>query len=157
METIKTNVMRILDKSNIEYKVFYVEPDKVVDGVVNAHLIGKDENSTLKTLVTVGKSKEHYVFIIPVNKSLNLKSAAIAVGEKNIEMITQKELLPLTGFIHLGCSPIGMKHKYKTIADESIKNFENIVISGGKIGVSLELKVKDLEKMTGLTYANCIE
>ena len=157
METIKTNVMRILDKSNIEYKVFYVEPNKVVDGVVNAHLICKDENSTLKTLVTVGKSKEHYVFIIPVNKSLSLKSAAIAVGEKNIEMITQKELLPLTGFIHLGCSPIGMKHKYKTIADESIKNFENIVISGGKIGVSLELKVKDLEKMTGLTYANCIE
>ena len=157
MENIKTNVMRILDKSNIDYKVFYVEPDKVVDGVVNAHLIGKDEKSTLKTLVTVGKSKEHYVFIIPVNKSLNLKSAAIAAGEKNIEMITQKELLPLTGFVHLGCSPIGMKHKYKTIADESIKNFENIVISGGKIGVSLELKVKDLEKMTDLTYANCIE
>ena len=156
MENVKTNVMRILDKSNIDYNVFYVDPKKVEDGVQNAHLIGKDENSTLKTLVTVGKSKEHYVFVIPVNKTLNLKSAAVAANEKSIDMITQKELFPLTGFVHLGCSPIGMKHKYKTIADESIKNFEYVVISGGKIGVSLELKLKDLEKAAALTYAGCV-
>lgn len=100
-----------------------------------------------KTLVTVGKSKTNYVFVVPVNKELNLKKAAHSVGEKSIEMIKQKELLPLTGYVHGGCSPIGMKKQFSTTIDRSAENYGRIIFSAGKIGYQVEVSLEDLEKV----------
>ena len=105
----KTNVMRVLDQKRIEYKSYSYGDGTAISGTEVAAILGKDPSSVFKTLVTVGKSGQHYVFVIPVEKELDLKLAAKAAGEKNIEMIKSKELLPLTGYIHGGCSPIGMK------------------------------------------------
>lgn len=149
----KTNVIRILDKNKIKYEEFVVDKSLVIDGITNCKLINSNPKYTLKTLVTIGKSGEHYVFVIPVDKNLDLKKAASAVGEKNIEMIHAKELLPLTGYIHLGCSPIGMKKTFQTIIDENVKKEEYIVISGGEIGISIKLRREDLEKVISIKYA----
>lgn len=150
----KTNVMRILDQKKIEYKVYEVDPKLVIDGVTNSELINSDPNSTFKTLVTKGKSKNYYVFIIPVNESLDLKKAALAVGEKEVEMIHFKDLLSVTGYIHLGCSPIGMKKQYVTVIDNCAKSYNKIIISGGKIGLSIELSLSDLNEVLDLKYEN---
>jgi hypothetical protein len=103
--------------------------------------------------VTVGKSKANYVFVIPVAKELNLKEAAKAVGEKSIEMLKSKDLLPLTGYVHGGCSPIGMKKRFTTVLDETAGEYENIIFSGGKIGYQVEMSPKDLEKFVPLSFA----
>ena len=110
-----------------------------------------------KTLVTVGKSKEHYVFVIPVEKELNLKKAAKSVGEKSIEMIKQKELLPLTGYVHGGCSPIGMKKQFTTTIDKSAGEHEKIIFSAGKIGYQVEVALDDLEKVVRFQLAEVAE
>ena len=122
-----------------------------------ASALGQDPTSAFKTLVTVGKSGEHYVFVVPVCRELDLKKAASAVGEKNIEMIKQSELLPLTGYIHGGCSPIGMKKFFKTTIDASAKDKETIFFSGGKVGFQVELKPSDLEKVIKFQYADIAE
>lgn len=143
----KTNVMRILDQNKISYNSHYYYDTDAIAGMEIVAVLGQDPDCVFKTLVTVGNSKAHYVFLVPVNRSLNLKKAAKAVGEKNIEMIKSKELLPLTGYIHGGCSPIGMKKQFRTVIDVSAQNFERIFFSGGKIGYQVELSINDLKKI----------
>lgn len=143
----KTNVGRVLDSKKIDYKMYTYENTGAISGVEVANVLGQNPAQVFKTLVTVGKSKQHYVFVVPVAKELDLKKAANAVGEKNIEMIPQKELLPLTGYIHGGCSPIGMKKFFTTTIDETADNFESIIFSGGKIGIQVDVKLEDLKKV----------
>ena len=143
----KTNVMRILDSKKIVYTSHSYVDTPVTNGVEVANLLGEDTKDVFKTLVTVGKSKEYYVFVIPVKKELDLKKAAKAATEKSIEMIKSKELLPLTGYIHGGCSPIGMKKNFKTFIDESAKDRDKIIFSAGKIGYQIETTLTELEKV----------
>ncbi len=147
----KTNVMRILDQKKIEYNHYSYDNMTTCAKDVAAGL-GVDPQFLYKTLVTVGKSKEHYVFMVPGEEELDLKKAAIAVGEKSIEMIHQKELLPLTGYIHGGCSPIGMKKQFKTTIHINAESADKIFCSAGKIGRQVELSPKDLEKIIPLQY-----
>ena len=112
-----------------------------------AKALNENPNLTFKTLVTVGKTNNHYVFLVPVNKELDLKKAAKAVNEKNIEMVKSKELLSLTGYIHGGCSPIGMKKSFKTVIDSSAKNYDKLIFSGGKIGYQVETTLDELKKV----------
>lgn len=150
--SLKTNVMRVLEQKKIDYKFHNYEDTGAVSGMDVAAALGQDPTSAFKTLVTVGKSGEHYVFVVPVCGELNLKKAAAAVGEKNIEMIKSKELLPLTGYIHGGCSPIGMKKFFKTTVDISAKDKDTIFFSGGKIGFQVEIDPKDLDKVIEFQY-----
>lgn len=143
----KTNVMRILDQKKIEYKIYNYLQTGAVNGMEVAEALDEDPGMVFKTLVTVGKSKTNYVFVVPVNKELNLKKAAHSVGEKSIEMIKQKELLPLTGYVHGGCSPIGMKKQFSTTIDRSAENYGRIIFSAGKIGYQVEVSLEDLEKV----------
>lgn len=143
----KTNVMRILSQKKIEYKSYKYNNSKALSGIEVAKSLNQNENQVFKTLVTVSKNKTNYVFVIPVNKELNLKKAAKSVNEKSISMIKEKELLPLTGYIHGGCSPIGMKKFFKTTIDESAKNFETIIFSAGKVGYQVEVNLEDLKKV----------
>lgn len=147
MKVEKTNVMRILDQKKINYNTYsYIDTD-AISGMEVAEVLGQNPNQVFKTLVTVSGKNINYVFVVPVNKELDLKKAAKAVGEKSIDMIKSKELLPLTGYIHGGCSPIGMKKSFKTVIDESAKNYETIIFSGGKIGYQIEISLSDLEKV----------
>lgn len=141
----KTNVMRSLDQKKVFYTTHtYPCPEGAVDGVTVAALIGVEPERVYKTLVTRGVSRQTYVFVIPVQKVLDLKAAARAVGEKAVEMLRQTELLPLTGYVHGGCSPIGMKKQFKTVLDERARGCSTIVVSAGKIGVQVELSPADL-------------
>ena len=143
----KTNVMRILDQKKINYNSYDYTETNAVSGMEVATSLNEDPNKVFKTLVTVAKSKINYVFVVPVNKELDLKKAAKSVGEKSVEMIKSKELLPLTGYIHGGCSPIGMKKQFKTVIDKSASNFETFIFSGGKIGYQVEVTLDDLKKV----------
>lgn len=141
----KTNVMRILEQKKVPYTAHsYAHEDGAVDGATVAKRIGKQPEQVFKTLVTVGASKNHYVFVVPVQKELDLKKAAKAVGEKSIAMIHQKELLPLTGYVHGGCSPVGMKKQFRTTIDISCETQETMLVSAGKIGQQIEVKPSDL-------------
>lgn len=136
----KTNVMRVLDQKKVPYTPHhYAHPDGAVDGASVAALIDRDPAAVCKTLVTQGASKKYYVFVIPVLKELDLKAAAKAVGEKSIEMIKQAQLLPLTGYVHGGCSPVGMKKQFPTVLDQSVEGMDTITVSAGKIGSQVEL------------------
>ena len=140
MSEEKTNVMRVLDQKKVPYTPHhYAHPDGAVDGASVAALIDKDPASVCKTLVTQGASKKYYVFVIPVPKELDLKAAARAVGEKSIEMIKQAQLLPLTGYVHGGCSPVGMKKQFPTVFDQSVEGLDTITVSAGKIGAQVEV------------------
>ena len=143
----KTNVMRILDQKKIEYKEHTYLNTGAIGGQEVAEALGEDANKVFKTLVTVGKTGNHYVFLVPVNKDLNLKKAAKAVNEKKIEMIKSKELLPLTGYIHGGCSPIGMKKFFKTTIHSTAENYDTIMFSAGKIGYQVETSLNSLKKV----------
>ena len=150
----KTNVMRILDQKKISYTPHtYPCSGGAVDGATVAGLIGVAPERVFKTLVTRGASKQNYVFVVPVMKSLNLKAAAKAVGEKSIEMIHQAELLPLTGYVHGGCSPVGMKKQFKTVIDDSAQDLEAMVVSAGKIGFQVELSPADLAGLVRARFA----
>ena len=153
----KTNVMRVLDSKKIKYKNHNYVATEAIAGDEVAKTLGQDPNAVFKTLVTVSKSKSYYVFLVPVSKELDLKKAAKAVGEKKIEMLKSKELLPLTGYIHGGCSPIGMKKFFKTTIDETAKNYNTIMFSGGKIGYQVELSLTDLEKVIKFQLADITE
>ena len=143
----KTNAVRILESRKISYKAYtYETEDGFIDGLSAASRIFKNTDLVYKTLVTEGISGELYVFVIPVAYELDLKKAASVSGEKKIEMIAVKRLLNLTGYIRGGCSPVGMKKKYLTFIDSSIRNIETIIVSGGKIGLQLELSPDDLIK-----------
>lgn len=154
----KTNVMRVLEQKKVSYESHcYVEDVTSTNGLEIATKLGQNPNQVFKTLVTVGKSKQYYVFVIPVNKELDLKAAAKASGEKSIEMIPQKELLPLTGYIHGGCSPIGMKKVFPTFVHETAKDFETILFSAGKVGYQVEINPEDLSKVIRFEFANIVE
>ncbi len=147
MKTEKTNVMRILEQHKVNYNSYTYDCTEAISGVEVAKTLNQNPEQVYKTLVTVGASKQNYVFVVPVCNELNLKKAAKAVGEKSIEMIKSKELLPLTGYIHGGCSPIGMKKFFTTVIDETAVLWDTIIFSGGKIGYQVELSVEDLEKV----------
>ena len=153
-EQIKTNVMRLLEQANIPYTPHYYDPQQGIDGVSVAKQLGQDPDAVFKTLVTQGKSRAFFVFVIPVAATLNLKRAAQACGEKAIEMIPQKLLLPNTGYIHGGCSPVGMKKAYPTFIDETAQLFDTICVSAGKIGAQVELAPDDLCRATDAVYAS---
>ena len=154
---IKTNAMRILDSNNIEYQEKVLEIKDALDGVTCANMLGVELERTFKTLVTVSKSKNYYVFVIPVAEKLSLKKAASAVGEKDLLMLPQKELLGLTGYVHGGCSPIGMKKVFKTIIDETAILFDKIIFSGGKIGYFIEVNPYAVEKVIPVEFKDIVE
>lgn len=143
----KTNAIRLLEQKKLSFKIHDYSHADVISGLDVANYLNENPDRVFKTLVTVGKSNNHYVFMVPVNKELDLKKAAQAVGEKNISMIKSKELLPLTGYIHGGCSPIGMKKFFTTIIDASARDFEKIIFSAGKIGFQIEMRLTDLKKV----------
>lgn len=147
----KTNVMRILEQKKIPYESHTYDTTEAISGMEVATVLNQNPNQVFKTLVTIGASKKNYVFVVPVCGELNLKKAAKAVGEKSIEMIKAKELLPLTGYIHGGCSPIGMKKFFTTVIHESAKECDTIIFSGGKIGFQVEVTVENLEKVISFT------
>jgi len=143
----KTNVIRTFDKKKIEYILYDYTDTGAISGTEIATVLNEDPKKVFKTLVTVGKSGEHYVFMIPVEKELDLKKAAKAAGEKSIDMIKNKELLPLTGYIHGGCSPIGMKKQFKTFIDNTALDFYTIYFSAGKVGLQIETTLENLQKI----------
>lgn len=150
----KTNVMRILDSKKIKYDHYcYVETGET-NGEKVAAILGQDPAYVFKTLVTVAKSGANYVFVIPVREELDLKKAAKAVGEKSIDMLKAKDLLALTGYIHGGCSPIGMKKFFRTTIDLSAKDLKKMYVSAGKVGYQIEIAPSDLEKVIRLEYAD---
>ncbi|MBS5737905.1 MAG: Cys-tRNA(Pro) deacylase [Clostridiales bacterium] len=150
----KTNVMRILDKNKIPYKSRFYENTGAVSGMEVAEVLGQDPSEVFKTLVTVGTSGNYYVFIVPVSRELNLKKAASFVGEKSVSMIKSKELLPLTGYIHGGCSPVGMKKLFRTVMDSSAKEKNTVMVSGGKIGCQIEISPADLAKVVPFDFSD---
>lgn len=141
---IKTNAMRILDSKKINYTINTYECDEFIDGMQIAQKLNQDPDISYKTLVTVGKSKEYYVFVIPINKELDLKKAARAVKEKAVEMIHVKDINKITGYIRGGCTPLGMKKLYPTVIDASAQELDKIIISGGRIGSQIFLSPQDL-------------
>ena len=153
----KTNVMRILEQKKVKYESHCYAHTDAVSGTEVAEVLGQDPKRVFKTLVTVGKSKSYYVFVVPVEEELNLKKAAKSVGEKSIEMIKSKELLPLTGYIHGGCSPIGMKKFFKTTINESAKDCETIIFSAGKIGYQVEMSLDSLSKVISFCLADIVK
>ncbi len=152
----KTNVMRVLDAKKISYESHTYEPDATLTGEEIAAILKEDSAKVFKTLVTQGKSNNYYVFVVPVQAELDLKKAAKAAGEKSIDMIKQKELLPLTGYVHGGCSPIGMKKQFKTFIHETALGFEKIYVSAGRVGAQIELSPSDLISVTRSISADII-
>lgn len=152
----KTNVMRTLDGRKISYATHTYEPDATMSGEEIAALLNEDADKVFKTLVTQGKSGQYYVFVVPVKEELDLKKAAKAAGEKAVSMIKQKELLPLTGYVHGGCSPIGMKKRFPTFIHETAKQHEKIMVSAGKVGFQIELSPNDLAEVTGCEFAGIV-
>lgn len=152
----KTNAMRILDKNKVKYRINTYESDEFKDGISIADMLGQPYERSFKTLVTVGKSRNYYVFVIPIAEELDMKKAAKAVSEKNIEMIHVKEINNITGYIRGGCTPVGMKKNYMTVIHESVNDFDEIIVSGGKIGVQILLSPIDLIQVTGAVTGDII-
>lgn len=152
----KTNAMRLLDAAKVQYEMHTYDSEVAISGVEVAEYLGEDVDKVFKTLVTVGKSKINYVFMVPVACELDLKKAAKATGEKSIEMIKSKELLGLTGYIHGGCSPLGMKKVFKTFIHDSAKDFDTIIFSGGKIGLQIETNPDNVINLVGAQYFDLI-
>lgn len=153
---VKTNAVRILDRNKIEYELNKYECDDFKDGMSIADMLEQSYDMSFKTLVTVAKSGKYYVFAIPVDKEINMKKAAKEVGEKNIEMVHVKDINAVTGYIRGGCTPIGMKKNYPTVINESAKEHEKIIVSGGRLGLQIILKPDDLVKVTNGRYADII-
>ena len=152
----KTNVMRLLDAAKIDYGAHYYKPDPTMTGEQIAEILNEETDRVFKTLVTRGKSGSYYVFVIPVAAELNLKKAAKVSGEKSVSMIKQKELLPLTGYVHGGCSPIGMKKPFPTWMHETAEE-QHVFVSAGKVGAQIDLDYSDLAEMTGCQLADLID
>lgn len=153
----KTNVMRVLDGKKISYESHAYEPDATMSGEEIAGILGEDASKVFKTLVTQGKSGAYYVFVVPVESELDLKKAAKAAGEKAVGMIKQKELLPLTGYVHGGCSPIGMKKQFPTFIHETALQCDRIFVSAGRVGFQIELAPDDLISVAGCKTADIVE
>ena len=151
----KTNAMRILDSEKVAY-IAREYDEEITDGETVAKTVGIDPDRVFKTLVTVGNDLNHYVFIVPVNFSLDLKKAAYAVGVKRVEMIKLKDLFPLTGYVHGGCSPFGMKKKYVTVLNDTASLFDTVCVSGGKRGLQVELSPDEIVRVAEAKYADLI-
>lgn len=150
----KTNVMRLLEQKKIPFSSYTYESEQAITGLEVAERLGQDPAQVFKTLVTTGRSGAHYVFVIPVGAGLDLRKAAKSVGEKSLEMLKQKELLPLTGYVHGGCSPIGMKKHFRTVIDASARNFESIIFSGGRIGLQVQVGLEELSQLVRFETAD---
>lgn len=153
----KTNVMRLIEQKKLPCKYHFYEESEALSGKEVAAVLGQDPDAVFKTLVAVGKTGEHYVYVIPASGELDLKKAAKSVGEKSVEMIRMKELLPLTGYIHGGCSPIGMKKLFKTSVDETAQLYDTIYFSAGKIGAQVEMSVDDLGQMIPVQLVDLVK
>lgn len=153
---VKTNAMRILDKNKISYSVNTYQCDEFIDGVHIADMLGQSYEISFKTLVAVGKSKSYFVFALPVDKELDLKKAAKAVGEKSVELLHVKDINAVTGYIRGGCTPIGMKKQYKTVIHSTALNHSKIIVSGGRLGSQIELSPSDLARVTGAEFVDII-
>lgn len=153
---LKTNAMRLLDRAGISYQFHCYEADVFVDGITTAQKLGQPVEQCFKTLVTHGKSGGYYVFVLPVDRELDLKKAAKTVGEKSIEMLPVKEILSVTGYVRGGCSPLGMKKSYPTVVHESARKYDTIMISGGRIGMQLELSPLSLVELIGGRFADIL-
>lgn len=145
---LKTNAMRILDRNKIKYDINTYECDEFISGTDIADRLGQNYDESFKTLVAVGKSSNYFVFVIPIDKELDLKKATKVVGEKNVEMLHVKDINKVTGYVRGGCTPIGMKKQYKTVLHNSIMNYDKVIISGGRIGTQLVLAPEDIVKVT---------
>ena len=150
----KTNAMRLLEQKKIPYQHYTYESEGAISGLEVAALLGQDPEQVFKTLVTTGRSGAHYVFVIPVGAGLELRKAAKVVGEKSLEMLKQKELLPLTGYVHGGCSPIGMKKAFPTVFHETALTIPSIIVSAGKIGFQVQCDPNDLLKLLDAATAD---
>ena len=153
----RTNVMRVLDGKKIPYESHMYKPDASMSGEEIAGILGEDARKVFKTLVTQGKSGQYYVFVIPVNAELDLKKAAKASGEKAVSMIKQKELLPLTGYVHGGCSPIGMKKQFPIFIHETAPGYDRVFVSAGKVGFQIEIAPQDLIAAAGCRTADVVK
>ena len=152
----KTNCMRVLESKKIAYVPHLYEADPTLSGGDIAAILGEDPAQVFKTLVTVGKPQKYYVFVVPVNEELNLKKAAAAAGEKSVCMIPQRDLLPLTGYVHGGCSPIGMKKRFPTFIHRSAAGLSRIFVSAGRVGCQVELDPADLIRVAELVPADLV-
>lgn len=153
MKEVKTNAMRTLEREKIPYKHYEYDPE-ITEGVKVAQLMGQDEKRVFKTLVTVSAKGQNYVFVIPVAETLDLKKAAKCVGEKSVAMLKQKDLLPLTGYVHGGCSPVGMKKLFRTVIHRSALQYETVCVSAGKLGNQMELQPNLLAKVINAEFAD---
>ena len=153
----KTNAMRILDKNKIDYGIYTYECDEFTDGISVSEKIGRPPEKCFKTLVTEGKSKNYFVFVLPVAEELDLKKAAASVGEKSVEMIQVKDINKVTGYIRGGCTPIGMKKPFQTVVDKSAAGFEKIIVSGGRIGSQIGIKPGDLIRTVNGTFEDIVK
>ena len=154
---LKTNAMRMLEKLKIPYEYLTYECPEFVSGISTADITGLPHELVYKTLVTTGKSGEHFVFVIPIEAELDLKKAARAVGEKSVEMLPVKEITKVTGYVRGGCTAIGMKKKFPAVLDESARALDRIYVSGGKIGMQLKLSPEDLRRAAGADYADVLQ
>lgn len=152
----KTNAVRILDRNRIAYELITYECDEFIDGIHTAQITGAPVEQSYKTLVMQGKSRQYYVFVIPIAREVDLKAAARAVSEKSVEMIPVKDLTAITGYVRGGCSPLGMKKQFSTVIDATAETFPEIYISGGRIGTTIRLNPKDLATVTGASFADVI-
>lgn len=150
----KTNVVRTLEQRKIDFQAYAYESEGAITGLEVAAILGQNPAQVFKTLVTTGRSGQHYVFVIPVGDGLDLKKAAKAVGEKSLEMLKQKDLLGLTGYIHGGCSPIGMKKAFRTTIDATAAQFDSIIFSGGRIGLQVQVSLADLAQVVRYELAD---
>lgn len=152
----KTNAMRILDKNKISYEVLTYECDNFIDGLHTAEKTGAPVEQSFKTLIMQGKSKQYYVFVVPIAEEVDLKAAAKAVGEKSVEMTHVKDLTAISGYVRGGCSPLGMKKQYPTVIHNSAIGFDKIYISGGRIGTTIVLNPQDLIKVVRASFEDII-
>jgi len=156
-KTQKTNAMRILDAGGIPHRVNYYTCDEFIDGVHVADALGQPHDRSFKTLVTTGKSKAYYVFVLPIEAELDLKKAAKAVGEKSVELLHVKDIRAVTGYIRGGCTPIGMKKQFPTVLHQSAFDFDEIIISGGMLGAQIFLNPRDLAALLGATVTDIVK
>lgn len=150
----KTNAMRILESENVDFEIIEYSKDNGISGIEVADNLGEDRNRVFKTLVTESKDRENYVFVVPASSELDLKKAAKVSNSKKIEMIPQKKLLPLTGYVHGGCSPVGMKKSFKTFIDSSAEDFDFFYVSGGKVGMQIKVNPKSLIEVINGSFAD---
>ena len=154
---VKTNAMRMLDRQKIPYEYEEYECDEFTDGIQVADKLGYDHSLVYKTLVTTGKTGQHYVFVIPIEEEIDFKKAAKVVGEKSLEMLHLKDLTKVTGYVRGGCTAIGMKKQFPTVIQESAEALEYMHVSGGKLGMQIKLRPTDLQKASNATFADVVQ